>query len=632
MTFTEAAVEVLRLVGKPLHYKKITEVAIARNLLSHVGKTPEITMSSRLATMVRKDRGDAPILKVKPGVFGLRDFSAKVLKAAERETGHEYDLPDDLPEPAPPSAAAVPASESQKLPGQDVFPEEDDDDELILGVLDDEKKEKKRKRRKRKSDRDDDREPRESRRESRRSRNKDSRRGRDRDRDRDRDRGDERVPVAGDVVGDELADAVAVVLGGRGRTPRSLTDIAEALVSRGRLSGDPSSLTPTVAAAVRADAARRERVGATPRFRLNAQGLSLVSWAAPTEASRAEVDALRAATRQRELVRRAFVRRLEDLPAAGLMEILATWLNVEGVSALRAIRREGAGRDEFHLAGVARRGTAKVPVAIIICRSAKSLGRERVVEARGSLHHYGNAREAWLITLGQVLSGALEETEVQGAAPVQLFDGNSLAEAMERAGIGLSRHTIPIVSMDLDLLESLGGKRSEGGRRRRRDEDEGRRKRDDEPKGRRRRGGSKDDQDDKKNEPQSDAKETKDADATDEEEPTGKRRRRRRRRGRDREEAPAETTEENAEASTDAADADATPAADAIDDDADATGDSADASDSDSATDDATEAKAVADDDDDVIIASDATYQGNDEAEEPPGDTEEFAFAGESEE
>ena len=40
-------------------------------------------MSSRLATMVRKDRGEAPIIKVKPGVFGLRDFSDEVLKAAK---------------------------------------------------------------------------------------------------------------------------------------------------------------------------------------------------------------------------------------------------------------------------------------------------------------------------------------------------------------------------------------------------------------------------------------------------------------------------------------------------------------------------------------------------------------------
>ena len=94
MTFTEAAVEVLRLVGKPLHYKKITEIAIERNLLSHVGKTPEVTMSSRLATMVKKDRGEAPIIKVKPGVFGLRDFAQDVIAQAEGDTGLDYELPE----------------------------------------------------------------------------------------------------------------------------------------------------------------------------------------------------------------------------------------------------------------------------------------------------------------------------------------------------------------------------------------------------------------------------------------------------------------------------------------------------------------------------------------------------------
>ena len=73
MTFTEAALEVLRTAGEPLHYKKITELAIERNLLSHVGKTPEVTMSSRLAMMVKKDRGQAPIIKVKPGVFAIRE-------------------------------------------------------------------------------------------------------------------------------------------------------------------------------------------------------------------------------------------------------------------------------------------------------------------------------------------------------------------------------------------------------------------------------------------------------------------------------------------------------------------------------------------------------------------------------
>src|SRR5678815_6149402 len=74
MTFTEAAAEVLRLAGKPLHYKEITELAIEKNLLSHVGKSPEVTMGARLAALVRKEDKTNPIVRVKPGVFALREW------------------------------------------------------------------------------------------------------------------------------------------------------------------------------------------------------------------------------------------------------------------------------------------------------------------------------------------------------------------------------------------------------------------------------------------------------------------------------------------------------------------------------------------------------------------------------
>src|SRR6204780_5131778 len=73
MTFIEAAAEVLRQAGKPLHYKEITELAIAKSLLSHVGKTPEVTMSHRLTAAVKKDDKEVPIVKGKPGVFALRE-------------------------------------------------------------------------------------------------------------------------------------------------------------------------------------------------------------------------------------------------------------------------------------------------------------------------------------------------------------------------------------------------------------------------------------------------------------------------------------------------------------------------------------------------------------------------------
>src|SRR5258707_15643514 len=77
MTFTEAAAEVLRMAGKPLHYKEITELAIEKNLLSHVGKSPEVTMGARLAALLKKEDKTNPIVRVKPGVFALAEWAAK---------------------------------------------------------------------------------------------------------------------------------------------------------------------------------------------------------------------------------------------------------------------------------------------------------------------------------------------------------------------------------------------------------------------------------------------------------------------------------------------------------------------------------------------------------------------------
>src|SRR5262247_2101749 len=97
MTFTDAAAEVLRLVGKPLHYKEITDVAIEKNLLSHVGKSPEVTMGARLAALVKKGDRDNPLVRIKPGVFALREWDQDTIQrgladrtpALERLAAHE---------------------------------------------------------------------------------------------------------------------------------------------------------------------------------------------------------------------------------------------------------------------------------------------------------------------------------------------------------------------------------------------------------------------------------------------------------------------------------------------------------------------------------------------------------------
>ncbi|HXJ22143.1 MAG TPA: HTH domain-containing protein [Polyangia bacterium] len=70
MTFLEAAFEVLRWEGRPLHYKELTERALGKKLLTFVGRTPEVTMQTQLTAAVKKAPG-SPFVRVKPGVFGL---------------------------------------------------------------------------------------------------------------------------------------------------------------------------------------------------------------------------------------------------------------------------------------------------------------------------------------------------------------------------------------------------------------------------------------------------------------------------------------------------------------------------------------------------------------------------------
>jgi hypothetical protein len=75
MTFTEAAIEVLRREGKPLHFRKLAEIAIRENLLDHVGKVPEETMAGQLAAHCRLPHVERRLLPVQPGTFALVEWN-----------------------------------------------------------------------------------------------------------------------------------------------------------------------------------------------------------------------------------------------------------------------------------------------------------------------------------------------------------------------------------------------------------------------------------------------------------------------------------------------------------------------------------------------------------------------------
>lgn len=594
MTFTDAAAEVLRLVGRPLHYKEITDVAIEKNLLSHVGKSPEVTMGARLAATLKKDSPENPLVRVKPGVFALREWDDKTIKAGleAKKSGRKSSRPeppveearadqdggsaappsgdddevliggdedrepsvedtglDEVPEAAaveeeeepillqspeevapeveaevaaqpssnpPPVVEAPPrdADEADDLevevegepPGPDdvmraeaaagaaeMFDEEDDDDQPILGGTDDraapagaEQGEGRRRRRRRRRGRTNGDTP---------SPSGaglpsytatpafDNRRDRDFDRrdspretsayvDRRGDGGQGEAPfrpqvieltgvdthALDDLAGRELGDAVTAILAtfDRNAGAVSLRQIAETAQRRGRLTGDAQLMQSQIAAAVRADNARRTAAGQRPRFRFTGGRVALTDWMLTPDLVRLEQEALAAVERYRDASRRAFARKLTELPGHAFVEICVLVLERLGVNQLRAVRRPGMSGGESHFTGVLRAATAdELRLGLLIRRDGREVGRERVADLRGSLHHYGQANTGWIFTAGQTLSGAREEASATGVPPIALFDGLAIARLCEDNDVAVIRARLPIAIPDVDLLEAL---------------------------------------------------------------------------------------------------------------------------------------------------------------------------------
>jgi len=77
MTFLDAAHEILKQAGQPLHYREITRRALERRLIETKGKTPEATMNAQLAVNIKRaEEGGppSPFVRVGRGVFGLREW------------------------------------------------------------------------------------------------------------------------------------------------------------------------------------------------------------------------------------------------------------------------------------------------------------------------------------------------------------------------------------------------------------------------------------------------------------------------------------------------------------------------------------------------------------------------------
>ena len=552
MTFTEAAAEVLRMAGKPLHYKEITELAIEKNLLSHVGKSPEVTMGARLAALLKKEDKATPIVRVKPGVFALREWDGKKKKrgAAGADASEGEQDSDDAGEGNDINALEVEAagararSESNApaddddeplivsgedalrnelaASGAEMFDDEDDDDQPILSgpsssatgdaartgaaagagdAAGADGGRRRRRRRRRRGGREG--EPQEARTSSPRDVGAATNGDRNGDRiqpnaivsvesdssiDTSRDplapaprpmvRDRHQIMAGGaptgidvpqlppgegeDLSGRELSDATVMILSGFDRTqgPVQVRSVVDALLRRGRLgteSRDTMLATAQLMASLRADNLRRQATGQRPRFRFG-QGprVALTDWSLSPDLVRLEIDAIAAIERYREAARRSMPRKMQELPGHALIELILLGLERVGMTNIRGVRRAGAAGGEAHFSATHRNGSDEIRTAIVVRKDGREIGRERVSDLRGALHHYGPASAGWLLTTGQVLSGAREESGAP-AAPIALFDGIALCKLLEDNDVGVVRTRLTTAIPDLELFETLRG-------------------------------------------------------------------------------------------------------------------------------------------------------------------------------
>lgn len=223
------------------------------------------------------------------------------------------------------------------------------------------------------------------------------------------------------------------------------------------MSGDFQQIQSQLLAAVRADNLRRTGLGQRTRFRVVGNRVALTDWAMDGELGRLEREINALSDRFREASRRTLLRRVQDLAPRAMTEIVFLLLERIGMVDVQVVRRPGAPSSELHISGIAKSPAGSVPTAVVVRRDGREVGRERVTELRGALHHYGPANAGWLITTGQVLSGAREEAAAHGAAPITLLDGLGFARLCEEQGVGVMETKVCLPIVDIDLFEALRG-------------------------------------------------------------------------------------------------------------------------------------------------------------------------------
>jgi ribonuclease E len=425
MTFTEAAVEVLRRAGKPLHYKEIAEAALRENLLSHVGQDPEITMGQRLAAMAKREDERKVVAVMPEGTFALIEWAVPQELQVEpvappmqpAETG------EPLYRPREREPRAIHAQARRRL--AELQAEHEEGYEEVEA----------------------------------------ERRRQDQGR-----KGQRRFPPPAEVVFEALAQR---------QSGAALAELAAELLRRQLLSDALVRDLPSLVAALLEDNRRRTEAGRKPAFIVDGDRVTLVEFPPPAallEEARVPhlgarpLSAVQLGAEVRRAVVRALRRRVTELDTGAFENLCAALLEKMGMRDVRVAKRSKEG--PLYLARQ-RRGVSDLRVAVKLVRGGREIGRADVQELRKDLAHY-SAQMGLVLAPGEAGRDARGEASAAGQAPVALYTGEALPEEMIACSVGVTVQTVEVPDLDEAFFAGLLRHREERGesRERRREREE----------------------------------------------------------------------------------------------------------------------------------------------------------------
>lgn len=475
MTFYEAAVEVLRSAGRPLHVKKITELSVGQSLLTHVGREPEKTMAARLAQEIAKANGESLVRTVRPNVYELRD-GADPSDAKQTVQLRSYEDVVEEPKTKEPVSADAESTES------------DDDQDAQ-----EPSRNRRRSRRPRtESPRDEqrrngrssrpEREPRAS---KERNDSADSKPARN-----DNDASNDRAPQQRETPArTRREDAPTSQSRPRAARKTDLTAASPAAQKLARLRQQQETATPVEAAGDLAYHVRSILQDANEGMTLAEIGkaLSETAYAAlpklPTAALHGTLtlaNARRAAAGEAPLFKACTEGRwslIEDqITLAQSFEALEQWQAQHQAQLVRRLEGVLAERDDEQLIGIVAlvmerlgyvglelhpaegnelgtfsarlaRGLSEERVAVRVFATDHPATRLDVMAFRGSLHQYAAARGV-MFTLGGHSLCAREQIEVPNLPPIDLLHDGKLAELMVQTNVGTTTLEVSVASLD----------------------------------------------------------------------------------------------------------------------------------------------------------------------------------------